>query len=257
MKTSTVVLAALGATFLLNSQLRAQAPTPGSGQDWVPEINATGTGEVKVTPDRATIILGVETNGATAAEAGAENATKQSAVISALRRAGVAESDISTVSYTMTPDVQYNDSTRVSRVVGYTARNMVQVQVKDIAKVGNYIDAALTAGANGVNSLDFSSSRQEELRRTALRSAIQSACQDATAMAEAAGGRLGALIQAVSNSSGGYPQPRPMYSARAMADVQSATPIQAGELTMSVTVQTRWRFVAAGGDAAGLAQCGR
>lgn len=250
------MLAALGAAFLINGRLGAQAPAPGTGANWVPEINASGTGEIKVVPDRATIVLGVETRAATATEAGSENAGKQSAVIAALRKAGVAELDISTVSYTLTPDMQYNDSTRTSRVVGYIARNMVQVQVKEIARIGGYIDAALGAGANGVNSLDFSSSRAEEFRRTALRTAMQSACMDAMAMAEAAGGRLGTLIQAVSNESS-YPQPRPMYAARAMADAQSATPISAGEMTVTVTVQTRWRFVGAGGDAGAATQCGR
>lgn len=250
------MLTALGAAFLLSGRLVAQAPVSGSGAEPIPEINATGMGEVKVVPDRATIILGVETRAATAAEAGSENARKQTAVIAALRKAGVAESEISTVSYTLTPDMQYNDSTRVSRVVGYIARNMVQVKASDISKVGSYIDAALGAGANGVSSLDFTSSRGEELRRNALRMATQSACRDAMAMAEAAGGRLGMLLQASSTDNPGYPPPRPMYAARAMADVQSATPISPGEMTVTVTVQTRWRFVGGPAGQGATTQCG-
>ncbi len=181
---ATVILAALGAAFLCTtSNARAQAPEPGSGQGWVPEINTSANGEVKTAPDRATIVLGVETRSETAAAASTDNARKQTAVIAALRKAGVAESDIATISFTMSPDMQYDEKTRTSRVIGYVARNMVRVQVKEIERIGNYIDVSIAAGANGVNSLDFSTSKEAEFRRTALRSAMQRACQDASAMA--------------------------------------------------------------------------
>lgn len=229
----------------------AQAPEPGSAPNWVPEISTSAIGEVKTAPDRATIVLGVETRSATAAEAGTQNARKQTAVMAALRKAGVAEADIATVSYTMTPDMQYDEKLRTSRVVGYVARNMVRVQVKDIERIGGYIDAAIGAGANGVNSLDFSTSRAEEFRRTALQTAMRRACRDASAMAGAAGGRLGTLVQAVSNESPNYP-PVPMYARAEMADAKASTPIAPGEMTVSVTVQTRWRFVQ-GADTAGPA----
>src|SRR5690606_1694057 len=137
MKT-TIILAAIGAAFFCTaSAARAQAPEPGSGPGWVPEINTSAVGEVKTAPDRAAIVLGVETRAATAAAAGGENARKQTAVIAALRKAGVAESDIATIAYTMTPDTQYDEKTRTSRVVGYVARNMVRVQVKDIQRIGD------------------------------------------------------------------------------------------------------------------------
>lgn len=230
----------------------AQAPQPNAGAPgWVPEINTSAVGEVRTTPDRATIVLGVETRAATAAAAGSENAARQSAVIAALRRSGAAEGDITTVSYTLTPDMQYDDTTRMSRVVGYVARNMVRVQVKQIARVGAYIDAAIQAGANGVNSLDYSTSRAEEFRRAALRTAMQRACNDAAAMAESAGGQLGSLIQAASNETPNYP-PVPMYARAASAMANEATPISAGEMTLTVTVQTRWQFVTGGGGAPGV-----
>ncbi|MHB1222473.1 MAG: SIMPL domain-containing protein [Gemmatimonadaceae bacterium] len=249
----TTIIAALGAAFLSTTApmaVGAQAPEPGSAPHWVPEISTSAIGEVKTAPDRATMVLGVETRSATAAAAGTQNARKQTAVIAALRAAGVAEADIATVSYTMTPDMQYDEKLRTSRVVGYVARNMVRVQVKEIDRIGGYIDAAIEAGANGVNSLDFSASRAEEFRRTALQTAMQRACRDAAAMAGAAGGRLGMLVQAVSNEVPNYPPPMPMYARAEMADAKASTPISPGEMTVSVTVQTRWRFVS-NADAAG------
>lgn len=253
MKT-TAILAALGAAFLCTtSNIGAQAPEPGAGQPgWVPEINTSATGEVKTAPDRATIVMGVETRSETAAAASTENARKQTAVIAALKKAGVADADIATVSFTLSPDMQYDEKTRTSRVIGYVARNMVRVQVKDIERIGNYIDVSIAAGANGVNSLDFATSREAEFRRTALRTAMQQACQDASAMAEAAGGRLGTLVQAVSNNFSNRP-PQPMYARAQMADAAESTPISAGEMTVSVSVQTRWQFLGAGTSAAGQA----
>ncbi len=151
----------------------------------------------------------------------------------------------------MSPDMQYDEKTRTSRVIGYVARNMVRVQVKDIERIGNYIDVTIAAGANGVNSLDFSTSKEAEFRRTALRTAMQRACEDASAMAEAAGGRLGTLIQAGSSDMSSRP-PQPMYAARSqMAVAGESTPISAGEMTVTVTVQTRWQFVGAGSSGGG------
>ena len=214
-----------------------------------PEIAASAMGEVRAAPDRATIVLGVQTRAATAAAASSANATRQQAVIAALRAAGVAASEIATVSYSIMPDMVYDDSTRSSRVAGYIAQNMVRVELKEISRVGRVVDAAVGAGANGVNSLSFSSSQAEGLRRSALQLAVQKACRDASAMAEAAGGKLGQLLMASSSDNGGG-APMPMQMMRAEAKV--STPIEPGEMTISVNVDTRWAFLAPGMAAGGL-----
>lgn len=220
----------------------AQAQTPPSQP--IPEVQAMATGEVTSAPDRATIVFGVETRGATAGEASQQNATKQQAVIAALRAAGIPQERIATISYTINPEMEYDEGRRTSRVVAYAARNLVRVDVRDIAQMGRLIDAAVRAGSNGVSSLTFDSSRREELRREALQMAMRKACAEASVMASAAGGSLGPLLQASTNDVRPY-QPQPMMREMAMAQAAD-TPITPGEMEIGVTVQTRWTFVPAG-----------
>lgn len=217
----------------------AQAPTQPP-----PEVQAMAMGEVTAAPDRATIVFGVETRAATAGEASQQNATKQQAVIAALRSAGIPQERIATISYTINPEMEYDEGRRTSRVVAYVARNLVRVDVRDISRMGALIDAAVRAGANGVSSLQFDSSRRDELRREALQSAMRKACVEASVMAQAAGGSLGPLLQASTSDARPYPQPVPVM--REMAMAQADTPITPGEMEIGVTVQTRWLFVPAG-----------
>ena len=224
----------MGATAVAGAQAPATAP--------VPMIVAAGTGEVQVVPDRATVLLAVETRAATAASAGQENARLQRQVIDAVRKLGVAAEDVSTFGYSVYPE-QRNDGKQV-RVTGYVARNTVKVDVKRIELVGQVIDASLAAGANVVNSLNFYSSRFDEARRSALAAAVAEARADADAMARAAGGTLGALSEVSSSGS----MPRPMFEAQYSMRASGAaapTPIEPGQQTVQVSVTTRWTFVPA------------
>ena len=230
-------------TLAVASTAAAQSPEATAA---APEVSASAYGEVKAAPDRATILFSVETRGATAAEASAENATRQTAVLAALRAAGLAEADVGTVSYTIQPNMEYDETRRASRVSGYIARNTIRAEVRDLARVGPVIDAAIRAGANEVSSLQFSTSRREALRLDAIRAAMQRACNEASAMAVAAGGTLGPLVHASTSDGPGYPPPPPAPMMRMEAAQAADTPITPQDVAVTVTVFTRWRFVPAG-----------
>src|ERR671933_364918 len=74
----------------------AQQPGPGpaTGSGNAGGIITTGQGEARVTPDRAVVFIGVESRAATAAQASADNARKQRAVIDTLRALGLASDQI-------------------------------------------------------------------------------------------------------------------------------------------------------------------
>jgi uncharacterized protein YggE len=150
---------------------------------------------------------------------------------------------IRTAGYTVMPEQVYENN-KPPRITGYVARNSIRVDVRNIELVGKLIDGALGAGSNAVSSLNFSSSRIDEVRRQALSDAVARAKADADAMARAAGGSLGPLIEI----SASYDNPRPipygaeMMQARAkVADVE--TPISPGEQTVNANVSVRWTFV--------------
>jgi hypothetical protein len=207
----------------------------------VPQIITAARGEIRVAPDRATIQISVQTRAATAAAAANENAAKQKAVFDALKALGLQSDQLSTINYSVYPEQRYQPN-REPIVVGYNVTNTILVDVKKLSQVGPVIDAALSKGANMITSLQFYASNTDEARRTAMGTAIQKAHLDAEAAARAAGGSLGGLLEI---SIGAYyaPPPRPMVMARAEAGVAEATPISPGEQTLSVDVNTRWRFI--------------
>jgi uncharacterized protein YggE len=206
------------------------------------QISTSATGEVRYVPDRATISMGVQTRAATAAKASADNAIKQRAVIDAIRAQGIAADQITTVNYNLNAEQTYNPNAgdKAPRVTGYVATNTVQVEVRKIDQVGTLIDAGIAKGANQVNSLSFHSSAPDSLRRVAMADAYEQALADATVLAQAAGGRLGDLIELTTGEGGGA-NPQPMY--RVAASLTASTPVSAGEAIFNVAVMARWRFV--------------
>lgn len=207
-----------------------------------PQISVSSRGEVKVNPDRATIQISVQTKATTAAAAAADNASKQAAVIRALRSLGLRESDVTTSDYSVYPEQRYEPN-KEPVVVGYNVTNTLSVAVSSLKLVGPVIDAALAKGANMVTSLQFFASNTDAARRDAIGLAIQHARADAEAAARAAGGSLGGLLE-ITIGSYSPPPPRPfdMKGRVAMAAVVEQTPISPGEQTVSVDIGTRWQY---------------
>lgn len=205
-----------------------------------PQIVTSAQGEVRVTPDRALVELSVHTRAATAAAAAAENAQKQRAVLEALRRVGIPNELISTTNYSIYPDQRFDEKTQEQRITGYNVTNTVRVEVRRLEQVGAVIDAALEAGANMVSSLSFYTENTDEPRRAAMAQAVAKARADAEALARAAGGALGELLE-LSTADVGFPRPMPMVGM--MRSEAAQTPITPGQQSVMVNVTGRWRYV--------------
>jgi len=220
----------------------ASAHTQVINAPFEPQIAVAAHGEIKVSPDRATIQVSVQTRAATAATAANENATKQAAVIQALRSLGLGADQISTINYSVYPEQRYEPN-KEPVITGYNVTNTISVDVRKLSEVGPVIDASLKNGANMITSLQFYASNTEEARRTAIASAVQKARLDADAAARAAGGTIGGLLE-VDVGAYNAPPPRPIAMLRATASAdQAQTPINPGDQTLSVDVSTRWRFI--------------
>ena len=209
-----------------------------------PQLVTSATAEVALKPDRATLLFTVESRGTTAAKAGAESSRKQRGVIDTLRALGVAADQMQTASLQINPEYVYPGENKPPRVSGYVARSSIRVEVLKIELVGALIDAALSMDATGIGSLSFRSSQEDAARRQALEQAVTKARADADAMAKAAGGAIGLLIELQAQPS--YERPMPVsYAAGAgirMAKAE-AMPVEAGEIKVGATVNGRWGFI--------------
>jgi len=120
--------------------------------------------------------------------------------------------------------------------------NTVRANLRKIEDVGRTIDAALAKGANEVSGIEFTSSRADSARRAAITEAVGHARADAEAMAKAAGGSLGQLLELTSGVEPIRPFEASMARAR-VAGTAGPTPIEPGQLTVSATVTARWAFI--------------
>ena len=227
------------ALFVAASPARGQ---PAAGSAPPAEIITTGTGSVRVAPDRATLQLTVLTRARVATDAAAENAKRQRAVIDTLRSLGLGPDQVSTAAYAVDPAYRYEGRDRTPQQSGYVARNAVRVSLRELERLGAVIDAALAAGANDVGEIDFQYSRQAEAQLQALDSAVAQARARAGVMARASGGQIGALLELTTEERGPRPGIGVAMGTLRLSSSSGPTPISAGELTISATVLGRWRF---------------
>ena len=221
---------------------RALAQAVSSTNPFRPEITASSTGEAQLTPDRAAVYIGVQTRASTANAAARDNAQRQRSIIDAIVALGIPREQISTENYTVAPDSRYDQQSQRTTVVGYVVSNVVRVELRRIDQVGSILDTALAKGANQINSLDFFSSNSDSARHQALAEAVARARSDAEAMARAAGGSLGALVELGTADMG----PRPVYRMQVLdaAVARAPTPIEPGQQRIQVSVTAKWLFVA-------------
>lgn len=204
-------------------------------------LSVNGMGIVQRQPDRAVVLVAVESRANTAQAAAAANARKMDAVYAALRKMGIVPPKVSTISYELQPQYSQPSERRaepfVPQIVGYVAINMVRVETDSVQRAGAIIDAVIPAGANRIANLSFELRDPEAARLEALKIAVQKARTEAEVVATAAGQRLG-QPQSISSSSGYQPMYRRMEMAQdmAVAAPSAPTPIEAGSLTVTANV---------------------
>jgi uncharacterized protein len=214
---------------LLASPLQAQAQL----QPTVPQVVVSGRGDVAVAADEALVVIAVESRQESAAAASADIARRMSAVREALLRAGVAADAITTSAFSVQPNVERTENRVLQN--GYVALNAVRVLTRRLDQVGPLIDAALAAGANRVDGVQFSASSTASARRAALAQAIEQARGDAEAMARAGGGSLGELLELSTAVNAGS------IMIRGASSIPSA--LNPADILVQAVVTGRWRFL--------------
>jgi uncharacterized protein len=228
-----LLFSAVAMLALLPSSIDAQVPTISPDAR---TIRVSGTGQVRVEPDLATVQFAVETTGTTAQQAGRENAEVMDRVIQALVRQGIRREDIRTSGYSLFPEyaAQPRPGTEPPRIRGYRATNQVSVRTTELDRLGPLIDAGLEAGANRLSGVGFELRDSQAAQAQALQRAVEEARRAAETIASTLGVRLGAVLDASTTAE----PPRPFFRAAQMRDMEVAqamappTPIEPGEQTV-------------------------
>jgi hypothetical protein len=205
-------------------------------------LTVSGEGEVRAAPDEAQLSAGVVTNGRSAATALAENSRAMNAVFDTLRKAGVADNNIQTSGFNVSPQYATDkNGNALQRITGYQVSNTVNVTVDGVDRVGPTLDALVSSGANSIGDINFTIKDAKELMQKARADAVADAIAKAKTLATAAGVTLGPITSI--SESGGYQPPRPMYRMAVMAAAPSAPPpVAGGEESVTANVSITWEI---------------
>ena len=210
------------------------APAP------VPTLSVAAEGRSLRAPDVAEVSGGVVTSAPTAAAAMAENATRMSAVVAAVRKAGIAERDIQTSGLSLQAQYRYEQN-RPPVLTGYQASNTVSLRLRKLPEAGRLLDTLVAVGANQLNGPTFRVDDETAALDEARIAAVATAKARAELYAKAAGVRLKRILT-ISESGGEQPSPRPMMMVRAMKSADADTPVVPGEVALTVTVNVTWEI---------------
>lgn len=195
----------------------------------LPTLTVAGEGLVTATPDMAVVSLGVVSQAPLARDALAQNSKSMSAVIAAVKEAGIAAKDIETSRISLRPQYSYpaQGVREAPKLVGYEAGNNVSVRVRELDKLGGLLDRLVTSGANQIRGIELTLAEPGPLRDAVRVAATKDALRKGGLLADAAGVkivRVYSIVEDVQDS----PRPLPMR-VQAEAAARVAVPIEAGE----------------------------
>ena len=204
-------------------------------------LSVSAEGMVESAPDMATLSMGVVSEGASAAEAMAENARRMNGLTQALRRASVAERDIQTSNFSVNPRYDYGqNNAQPPKVIGYDVSNNVSVTVRKLDSLGAVLDQVVSSGSNQINGVAFQVSKPEAATDEARKLAVADALHKAQIYTAASGVTLGQIISL--SEGGGYQPPGPMFKTMRAEAMAADVPIAQGEQVIAVDANITWEI---------------
>lgn len=198
-----------------------------------PMITTEGRASRSVAPDQAWVTVTAESRAPQPAPAQRQTASAIDAVTKSLTAAGIAADAIKTSSYTVEPQMQYNDGK--SKVIGYIARQSLDVRVDDLTKLGTVIDAAGASGATSIGGIRYDLKDRRKLEAELLTEAVRDGVERARAMA-AGTGREVLSVWRVDEQRYDNNMPRPVMMAKAGYADAAATNVTPTDLDIQARV---------------------
>lgn len=213
-------------------------------------VTVSGEGKIEARPDIATFTATVLTNAKTAQEAETQNSKKANAIVSYLKKNGVADEDIKTGQFSIYPQYQYYDvrpctlgfecpPPKAPEIISYQVRNSIEAKARKLERVGELLKGVTANGANEIFGPNFVIENQENFKAEARKKAIADARSKIQFMAKDLDVKIGRVVD-FNESQFGYP----IY-ARALeagigggGDKNAPPPIEPGqnEIRVNVTI---------------------
>ena len=200
-------------------------------------VTVQGKGSLRTTPDLALLNMGVEVTAPTAQEAVRENSRIMQAVLDTLSSFDIPKDEIKTTWFSLWRETEYREGRHVFK--GFRVSHTLEVPVTDIAKTGEILDAAVSAGVNVVNNVTFSLQDTKEAYKMTLLKAMENAHDKARALAKAEGLQVKQIKRVVEKQIYG-----PQYGAEGEGGEFTMAPFVPGQLKIEAIVEVTfslWR----------------
>lgn len=241
-------------------------------------VTVVGHGEVHAKPDVARANLGVEVTAPTVEEATKLSSARMTALLDALKKAGIAEKDIRTSNFSINfervepgmgiplpPEPTMAAPPAPPKQVGgarpaplpvqpplplppprahvglYRVSNTVDITLHDMSRIGPVLDTAVAAGANNVWGVNFGFDKTDAVEAQAREKAVADARSRAQTLAKLQGLSLGPVVSVseVVGARSGPPMPMAMSFKSSMGD---GIPVSSGELSYSTEIEVVYSF---------------
>lgn len=210
--------------------------SPAVADEAAREVAVSGKGEISVVPDQATLTLGVEMRAREMEPAKQQVSQIVSEFLKLAARLDIDKQHLNTSQLTIRPEYDWNTTNRQRRLTGFYVARQIRVELKDLEKIGPLMERATSLGVNQVNGPYFSSSREAELHREALRLAAEDARRNAQVVATALGASLGP-VRSIRADDASLPPPPGPQARMMMAEAASAEQsYEVGEMNFSARV---------------------
>ena len=158
-------------------------------------------------------------------------------ILDLTRELGIDPKLVNATGAMVTPNYRWNRSTEEQELVNYIAERRIQIEVRDLDRLGALVEGAVGAGANQVSPPVLDSTRRREAYREALANAAADARRNADVLANTLGVKLGRALRvdAVDAQSPVGPMIRAAQAAPALAEAAPAT-YAVGDIRFDATV---------------------
>ena len=196
-----------------------------------PALTVTGDGRVAVSPDLATLRVGVSAEARDASDAVAQMSSDMAAILDRLAQNGIPDEDIRTTTLSVYA-VNSASSRDGSGPRSFAARSDVVIETTELDRLGALLDLLVSDGANEVGGIRFDLQDRGPALEQARRNAVADGLATAETLADAAGLDLGPILEIREGGSAGGPAPMmEMATARG-----SGVPIAAGDIEITARV---------------------
>jgi uncharacterized protein YggE len=219
-------------------------------------ITVQGEGQATLAPDVARISFTVQNTSPTVADAQAATTKQANAAIAFVKAQGVADKDVKTLSYNISPQYSYPNpcppgtacplyivnGAGTPKITGYQVSETIQVTMRNLTAVGAMLGGLGKLEVQNVDGPAFALDDSTAGYDAARADAINNARTQAKLLADQLGVHLGKIVN-FSESSGGYPYPM-AYGLGAAAESKAvATPsVPTGENTYNASVSVTYEI---------------